>query len=143
MGTVIGINAKLFRGVAGTTAATEMKNVKDVNLDLDKVEIDVTTRKSGGWRDYVAGLKDASLEFDMKYDTADANYKAMLQDKSLELIVNAAVALFVSDGEGNGMDADWVITKFSVPQELEDAVKVSVSAKPSCEIRNPVWVGES
>lgn len=139
MGTVIGINAKLFRGVAGTTAATEMKNVKDVNLDLDKVEIDVTTRKSGGWRDYVAGLKDASLEFDMKYDTADANYKAMLQ----AYLNNTAVALFVSDGEGNGMDADWVITKFSVPQELEDAVKVSVSAKPSCEIRNPVWVGES
>ena len=139
MGTVIGINAKLFRGVAGTTAATEMKNVKDVNLDLDKVEIDVTTRKSGGWRDYVAGLKDASLEFDMKYDTADANYKAMLQ----AYLNNTAVALFVSDGEGNGMDADWVISKFSVPQELEDAVKVSVSAKPSCEIRNPVWVGES
>lgn len=139
MGTVIGINAKLFRGVAGTTAATEMKNVKDVNLDLDKVEIDVTTRKSGGWRDYVAGLKDASLEFDMKYDTADANYKAMLQ----AYLNNTAVALFVSDGDGNGMDADWVITKFSIPQELEDAVKVSVSAKPSCEIRNPVWVGES
>ncbi len=136
---VVGINAKLYRGAAGAQAATEMKNVKDVTLNLEKGEIDVTTRAAAGWRTYADGLKDASLEFEMNYDTTDSDYQALLQ----AFLSNTAQAFFVSDGSGKGLDADWVITGFNNSQPLEEATTVSVTAKPTLLTRAPQWVGAS
>ena len=68
MATVLGLNAKLFRGTAGVKATTEVKNVKDLTASLESGEADVTTRKTQGWKASVATLKDASVEFGMLYD---------------------------------------------------------------------------
>ena len=38
MAIVLGLNCKLLRGTAGTTANTEMKNVKDVTCSLETGE---------------------------------------------------------------------------------------------------------
>lgn len=136
MSIVLGLNAKLFRGEAGQTAATEVVNVKDVSLSLESGEADVTTRKTKGWRAYVATLKEASLEFEINYDTDDADF-GVFQDAYLN---NKAIALFITDGAGNGLDADFVISNFSWDQPLEDALKVSVTAKPTCDKRAPAFV---
>ena len=61
----LGLEAKLFFGAAGATAATEMKNVKDVTLNMETGEADVTTRAAEGWRLTAATLKEASVEFEM------------------------------------------------------------------------------
>ena len=50
MAIVLGLNAKLLRGAAGSTGSTEVKNVKDLTLNLESGEADVTTRATGGWR---------------------------------------------------------------------------------------------
>ena len=42
MAIVLGLNAKLLRGAAGSTANTEVKNVKDLTLNLESGEADVT-----------------------------------------------------------------------------------------------------
>ena len=76
MAIVLGLNAKLLRGTAGSTAATEVKNVKDLTLNLESGEADVTTRATGGWRASAATLKEASLEFGILYDTEDADFQA-------------------------------------------------------------------
>ena len=44
---------------------TEIEAVKDVTLSVDAAEVDITTRASGGWKEYVAGLRDVTLEFEM------------------------------------------------------------------------------
>lgn len=136
---IVGLSAKLYRGAAGAQAATEMKNVKDVTLNLEKGEADVTTRATAGWRNYIGTLKDASLEFEMNYDTTDSDYSALLS----AYFNNTALAFFVSDGSGNGLDADWIITGFNTRQPLDEAVTVSVTAKPTCVSRAPSWVGAS
>lgn len=136
---IVGLLAKLYRGAAGAQAATEMKNVKDVTLNLEKGEADVTTRAAAGWRNYIGTLKDASLEFEMNYDTTDSDYSALLS----AYLNNTALAFFVSDGSGNGLDADWVITGFNTSQPLDEAVTVSVTAKPTYVSRAPSWVGAS
>ncbi|OQA81987.1 MAG: hypothetical protein BWY31_03485 [Lentisphaerae bacterium ADurb.Bin242] len=66
MAVVLGLDAKLLRGTAGTTGATEVKNVKDLTLNLESGEADVTTRATNGWRASVATLKEASLEFGIR-----------------------------------------------------------------------------
>ncbi len=136
MAVVLGLDAKLLRGSAGTTGGTEVKNVKDLTLNLESGEADVTTRATSGWRASVATLKDASLEFGILYDTADADFTAFQS----AYFGNTPMALFVTDGAGSGLDADWSITGFSVEQPLEEALTVSVTAKPTASTRAPQWV---
>ena len=53
---------------------------------------------------------------------------------------NTPLALFVTDGNGSGLDADWSIIGFSVEQPLEEALTVSVTANPTASTRAPAWV---
>ncbi len=135
MSVILGLNAKLFRGEAGTTAAEEMKNVKDVTLNLETGEADVTTRATDGWKASVATLKDASLEFGMLYDPEDDDLNAI----QAAFLGNTPLSFFISDGDGTGLDADFSITNFSIEQPLEEAMSVSVTAKPTASTRPPVW----
>jgi len=74
MATRLGMDAKLYRntGDYATPTWVEVSNVKDVTLNLEKGEADVTTRANAGWRATVGTLKDASIEFQMVWDTVDA-----------------------------------------------------------------------
>ncbi|MFA7178031.1 MAG: phage tail tube protein [Smithellaceae bacterium] len=135
MAIVLGLDAKLLRGTAGATGATEVKNVKDLTLNLESGEADVTTRATQGWKASVATLKEASLEFGILYDTEDADFAAF----QAAYFGNTPIALFVTDGNGSGLDADWSITGFSMEQNLEEAVTVSVTAKPTASTRAPAW----
>ena len=65
MSTRLGMDAKLYRnaGSFGSPIWTEVTNVKDLTLNLEKGEADVTTRANGGWRATVGTLKDASIDF--------------------------------------------------------------------------------
>ena len=131
----LGLDAKLFHGPAGATATGEMSNCKDVTLNMETGEADITTRAAKGWRITAATLKDASLEFEMVWDTSDEGFRALKN----AYFNNSAIALFASDGEGNGLDADFVVTSFSRQEPLEEALTVSVTCKPTLVTRAPIW----
>lgn len=132
----LGLEAKLFYGNAGAKAATELTNVKDVTLNLETGEADVTTRAAQGWRATAATLKDGSLEFTMVWDTEDEGFIA-IKDAFFD---NTPIALMVDDGAGSGLDADFVVTNFSRSEPLEEALTVSVTCKPTYATRPPAWV---
>ena len=132
---ILGLNCVLYRGEAGQTASTEMTNVKDVEMNLTTGEADITTRAANGWRAYAATLKEASLTFQMNYESDDVDLKAI----QTAFMNNSAIAFLVGDDKGNGLDADFVITEFNIPQPLEEDVTVSVTAKPTLSTRAPSW----
>ena len=138
MAIKLGLDAKLFRGTAGTQGTTEVTNVKDVSLSLESGEADVTTRKAKGWKLSVATLKEASLEITILYDTEDEDFLAFKE----AYFSNTPLSLFVTDGDttAHGLDADFSVTGFTVDQPLEEAVTVKVTAKPTASDRAPVWV---
>jgi hypothetical protein len=138
MAIKLGLDAKLFRGVAGTQGTIEVTNVKDVSLSLESGEADVTTRKARGWKLSVATLKEASLEITILYDTEDEDFLAFKE----AYFSNTPLSLFVTDGDttAHGLDADFSVTGFTVDQPLEEAVTVKVTAKPTASDRAPVWV---
>ncbi len=136
MSVVLGLDAVLYRGAKGSQASTEVTNVKDLTLNLESGEADVTTRATDGWKASIATLKEASLEFGMVYDTADADFNAF----QAAYFNNEPLSLFISDGAGTGLDADFSITGFNVTQNLEEAMTVSVKAKPTASTRAPQWV---
>ena len=131
----LGLDAVLYRGEAGETASIEVENVKDVTVTLESGEADVTTRKTKGWRASKATLKDASVEFQILYDTDDEDFLAF----QAAYFSGDPIALFISDGDGNGLDADFSITTFSQEQPLEEAISISVIAKPTASTRAPAW----
>jgi hypothetical protein len=131
----LGLDAVLYRGEAGETASIEVENVKDVTVTLESGEADVTTRKTKGWRASKATLKDASVEFQILYDTDDEDFIAF----QAAYFSGDPIALFISDGDGNGLDADFSITTFSQEQPLEEAISISVTAKPTASTRAPAW----
>ena len=116
MAIKLGMEAKLYYGPAGSTATTELTNVKDVTLNLETGEADVTTRGNQGWRATVATLKNGSVEFEMIWDTGDAGFTAIRQ----AYFNNTAIALAIPDGEsGEGLDADFSITNFTRNEPLQ------------------------
>lgn len=139
MAIKIGLEAKLLYGTAGTTGATEADNVKDVSLNLESGSADITTRGARGWRVKVATLKEGTVEFGMNYDPENAFCALVMQN----FLNNTAMAFFVSDGSGNGLDADFSLTGCSMEQPLEDAISISVTAEPTYiggeNARAPQW----
>lgn len=137
MSIKLGMEAKLYYGAAGSTASTELTNVKDVTLNLESGEADVTTRANAGWRATVGTLKTGSVEFEMIWDSDDAGFTA-IKDAYFN---NEPIALAILDeAGGEGLDADFSITNFSRKEALEQAITVSVTAKPTYSTRAPAWV---
>lgn len=148
---VIGLDAKMYRLGNGTRAEwpaagapeglVEMKNVKDVTVNLETGEADVTTRGGIGWRQTAATLKDGSVEFEMIHDPSDSDFGA-IKDAWLN---GTNIALAVLDGPSDeagvqGLWADFQITNFSQSQPLEEALSYSVTAKPARSAVAPAWI---
>lgn len=143
MGAKLGLDAKLYRN-AGSYESPDWKeiaNVRDVTLNLEAGEADVTTRGNAGWRANIATLKDASLEFEMVWDTDDENFTAIRQ----AFLSSGAVEFAVMDGDidtsgSQGLRATMSVTSFSRNEPLEEAITVSVSAKPTYAANPPSWM---
>ena len=143
MSVRLGLDAKLYRntGTYETPTWVEMTNVKDLTLNLESGEADVSTRGAGGWRATVATLKDGSIEFEMVWDTEDAGFTAIQQ----AWFGNTSIEFAVMDGDittsgSQGLRATFSITKFSRNEPLEEALSVSVSAKPTYAANAPEWM---
>ena len=133
----LGMQAKLYHGAAGASATSELTNVKDVTLNLDTGEADITTRASNGWRATIATLKNGSVEFTMAWDTEDAGFTA-IKDAYFN---NTPIAMAVLDSDGgSGLDADFSVTNFTRNEPLEEAITVNVTVKPTYVTRAPTWV---
>jgi len=143
MSTRLGMDAKLYRntGDYATPVWVEVSNVKDVTLNLEKGEADVTTRANGGWRATVGTLKDASIEFQMVWDTVDAGFDAIRQ----AFFNNTPLEFAVMDGDitdpdSEGLRATFDIFNFTRNEALEEAILVDVSIKPTYADNAPEWI---
>ena len=143
MGVKLGMEAKLYRndGDYDVPDWVEMTNVKDLTLNNEKGEADVTTRKNNGWRATVGTLKDGSIEFEMVWDTEDENFTAIQE----AYFGNTSVEFAVMDGDieeagSQGLRATMSIMNFTRNEPLEEAITVSVTAKPTYAEHAPDWL---
>ena len=146
MGVKLGLDARLYLN-SGTYASptwSGLNNVRDLTLNLETGEADVSTRGNEGWRATVSTLKDASLEFELVIDPEDSGFtsivNAFLQNAPLEFVVLDGPI----SGEGSvgsqGLRATFRIASFSRNEALEEAVTASVTAKPTYSEHPPVWM---
>jgi len=137
----LGMNCKLYRCAtliddSGNTPALatwlEIDNVKDLTLNLETGEADITTRANNGWRATAATLKDGSIEFEMLWKPGDAAFDAI---QAAWAGANE-IAFFAADGDEatsgtQGLAGNFSVTNFSRNEPLEEAVTASVTIKPS------------
>ena len=79
MTAILGLNAKLYRNT-GTWAApvwSELTLAKEVTTNLEAAEADASVRAGAGWRETLAALKDATLEYELRHDQGDAGNDAI------------------------------------------------------------------
>lgn len=143
MALVLGLDAKAYRNT-GTWASAVwvlVDNLKDVTINLESGDADVTTRGGGGFRQSVATLKDGSVDFQMIWDTADAQFTAL----QTAFFANSSVEMAFMDGliattGSQGLHADFSVTNFSRSEALEEALIVDVSLKITKSDNTPEWL---
>jgi len=107
-----------------TVDSVEIENAKDVTLNIEAGDADVTTRAAQGWRMHMPTLMDASIEFELLTGGADGT--------KLATLFNSGAAVDVVFGGGNvSFTAKMVVTNFGGSQPLEDAESVSVTLRPA------------
>lgn len=145
--TKIGLDCKLYRNT-GTYASpvwNEIPNVSDVTVQLSKGEADTSTRAST-WKTRKGTLKDASIDFQLKYVPGDTDFAALLASYT----GNSPIELLALDGPvatagSQGLRAVCEVFNFQQGQALENAVMFDVSAKPTPSFDNagapqpPTW----
>lgn len=134
----LGMEAKLYYDATPITVNaaagswTELSAARDVTTNMDKAEADVTTRANAGWRATRGALRDASVDFELVWDPDDTGIEAIRE----AYMTNSVIALAIMDGDcavagSEGFAANFEVTSFNRSEPLEDAVTVSVTAKPA------------
>lgn len=143
MGKKLGSEAKLYRN-AGTYESPdwqEIANCRDLTLNNEKGEADVTTRANNGWKATLSALKDGSVEFEMVWDTEDEDFTT-IQEAYFD---NSDIEFAIMDGDidvagAQGLRATMQIFNFTRNEPLEEAMTVSVTAKPTYADNPPEWL---
>lgn len=147
---VLGTDAKMYYGAPEDAlgALTEFDFVKDITVNLERGETDVTTRENAGWRGTGSTLRECTVDFEMVWpsptDTSTGFAARQAQfDAIRDTYLNAAgdysdgeIELAILDGAKatsgvQGPKGRFVITSFNRSEPLEEALSVSVSAKLS------------
>jgi len=137
----LGMDCKLYRCATLLDGDTntpdlatwiELDNAKDVTVNLETGEADITTRANNGWRATAATLKDGSIEFEMLWKPADAGFAALQAAWAAGSEIAIAALDGADDADGSeGLASNFTVTNFSRSEPLEEAVTVSVTLKPS------------
>lgn len=140
MAAKLGMKGKLYYKIGGQAAGgawVELGNTRDVTLPMETATADATTRANAGWRAKVGTLREAPVEFEMVWDPADAGFAA-IRDAFLN---GDIIGLQVLDeAAGEGLQADFMITRFERTEPLEDVMKVAVTAEVTYSATAPSWV---
>lgn len=140
MAFVLGLNHKLYYQSTGTRATWPasgsapnlvlIDNARDVTFGGDAGTADITRRGSGGFRETVATLNDASVEFNIVYDTADAAFTFLRGAWVNKSVFGLAVLDGLSATAGTqGIWMDVMVTGFTWNQELEEPGIVDITAQ--------------
>lgn len=136
-------DAKLYinGGTYGSPTWNLICNVKDLTLSMENGESDVTTRCGSGFKEYIAGLTDVTIDFQMIYDPADARWEDLRaaffsKDAKEFLVLDGAVA--TSGSEGLRLHA--FVKSFTRNETLGEAIMTDVSLRPTANANAaPAW----
>jgi predicted secreted protein len=115
----------LVENRSGDVGGHTCGKARSVDLELNAGEVDVTSRDSQGWNEYLQGLKNGQATVDQLWVPTDSGIvaiQAAYEDGTL-------LACEFKDKDGAGYSANCIITKLSNPQPLDGAVGFNVTLR--------------
>lgn len=139
----LGLDCKAYRntGTYATPTWDELTNTKEVTLNLDKSESDVTTRGNAGWRAVAAALKDGSIDLSIQLNPdSHADLTAFID----AYFNNTQVECAFMDGDitttgSEGLRASFEVMSASRAEPLEEGVVWTFTLKPGLAANAPEW----
>lgn len=129
------LDAKLYRGTAGTSATTEVTTCQDVSLKIKKGEAKISSRASR-WALVKAALKEAEITIQFASDSYDSHLQAIIT----AFASDTPLSFYIKDKQGGkGLDADFEILEMNDDQKLEEGVGYSFTIKPTYVSRYPSY----
>jgi hypothetical protein len=138
----LGYQAKAYINTSTTTTPTwtEIDIIRNVTLNLEKGDADVTTRGAAGWKEVLPTLKEASIDCEIVWDADHTIFTTLLDafinDKNLEF-------LFLDGAHtkkgSQGLRAVCGVFKFSRDEQLDGALMANTSFKPTYGAVKPSW----
>jgi len=106
---------------------TAVVDAKDVTNDGSATEIETTSRSSGGFKTFIQGLKDMTVDFGMNWDETDAGFIKI----AAAYLAGSEAAFSAFDQDGKGFSGNAIVSKFQRTEELDGVMQLSVTLKPS------------
>lgn len=128
---------KLGKDAVLKIGSTELKNIKDVSLNLSAESVDITTRKSGGWKEELVTLKTLEITFQALFDSEDTVFSSLQT-----AFMNGTTVDVEISGSGT-LTATCVVSNFSITQALTDAITVDITLKPTAGEAPPTFTGDA
>lgn len=119
-------NSSLWKILIATVA---IDNLSELSFEVNNKLIDVTTKDSAGWEEYLPGLKGATFSGSGIVDFADSNYTP--DEIFTALVAGTALAIECSDAVTGSKEYTFsgIFNKYSVDGGTEDSIKFSFSGK--------------
>jgi hypothetical protein len=131
----LSLDAKLYRGAAGSTATTEVNTCKDVSLKIKKGEAKISSRASR-WALVKGAMKEAEFDVEFNSDANDVHLQAIIT----AFVSDTPLAFKIADKQsGQGLNADFEIMEMDDEQKLEEGVTIKFTIKPTYVTRYPTW----
>lgn len=130
----LGYECKLQVSATASTApaasSSELANIKDVTVTLNRTAVDATTRAAGAFKTYMPGQIDSEISFKMLAD-GDSTSNSLCTTIRNAWLNGTALAMKISLGDGYYFMADFIVTDMSNGQALEDVVAYDIKVKPT------------
>ncbi len=138
---VLGKNCKAYYGTTALTStdsetaltsATEVSNIEDLTINMQKDVVEFNTRANGGWKTRVGTLKDATVSFTMVWKPSDAAFTKF----RTAYLTDAEVPFWALDGDkvtegSQGIAGNFNVSNFTRTEPVGDVVKAEVELVPS------------
>jgi len=131
----IGLNGEFLYGAAGSTATTKHDNVHDVNLNAAAEKAEARRRH----KKFIS-RKTTYLDCSVTFKIHDEEGDTLIPILRAHYMNKTRVALKPTDiNGGDGLDADFYISKFSRDESNPAFIVYDVVADPTDEEREPTW----
>ena len=126
---------------AGCPSWLEIDTVRDVTMNLERNEVDDTSRTAQGWRSRLAGLAQWGADFEMIYNTESTPWQKVRES----FFLNTSIEVLILDGDitiddKEGLRGTVFVTNFERSEPLEEAVTNATTFVGS---GTPQWVKSS
>lgn len=131
----MGLDGAFLYGSAGSTPAGEADNVDNVNLEMSARMAEALRRN----KKFVS-KKPTYLECSLSFSLYDIEGDVLVAAIRAAFVNKTRVAMYPKDADsGEGLNADWYISKFSRTEDNEGYIMYAVTAEPTDELRDPTW----